>query len=156
MGELIARPLAETTTARREISTPRRVLLNANPEADAVALGSDGERHRRQTNSSIGEHRTAHRGGGGLWLSGEGSLRRLFTITAQFVTQILAQLLEEVRQILVDFVRFDPRVFQRVQDLLHERFRLRRILRRCDETGRRVRCRSRCVSRGLGGRRGTS
>ena len=89
-------------------------------------------------------------------MSGEGSLRRLFTITAQFVTQILAQLLEEVRQILVDFVRFDPRVFQRVQDLLHERFRLRRILRRCNETGRRVRCRSCRVSRGLGGRRGTS
>ena len=70
-------------------------------------------------------------------------------MTAQFITQLL----EEIRQILVDFVRFHPCVFQRVQDLLHERLRSRRIRR--DETGRLVRCRSRCVIRLLGGRRGT-
>ena len=66
MGELIACHLAETTTARLGDSKPRRVLLNANPKADAVALGSNGERHRRQTHGSIGEHRAAHRGSGGF------------------------------------------------------------------------------------------
>ena len=55
-------------------------------------------------------------------------------MTAQFITQILAQFLQEVRQILVDFVGLDSRVFQRIQDLLHERLRSRRILRRRDGT----------------------
>ena len=56
-------------------------------------------------------------------------------MTAQFISQILAQLLEEVRQILVNLVRFDPRFVQRIQDVLHKRLRVQRI---------------------LGGRRGTS
>ena len=38
VGELSSHTPDETTTARRGISTPRRVLLDANPAADAVAL----------------------------------------------------------------------------------------------------------------------
>jgi hypothetical protein len=62
----------------------------------------------------------------------------VFPLASQFLSQILAQFLQEVRQILVDFVGLDSRVFQRIQDLLHERLRSRRILRRRDETGRRA------------------
>ena len=57
-------------------------------------------------------------------------------MTAQFVMQILAQPPEEVRQILVDLVRFNLRCFQCVQDLLHERLWVRRILRWRNETDR--------------------
>ena len=41
MGELIAPSVAETTTARPGITKPRRVLLDASPVADALALRSD-------------------------------------------------------------------------------------------------------------------
>ena len=58
--------VAKTTTARPGITRPRRVLLNASPLADAVALSSNGERHRRQTNRLIGEQHATYRSGRGL------------------------------------------------------------------------------------------
>ena len=61
--------VAQTTTARCGMTTPRRVLLNASPMADAVVLGSIGsnrERCRGEADGVIGKHRTVHPGGWGL------------------------------------------------------------------------------------------
>ena len=77
-------------------------------------------------------------------------------LASQFLPPILAKLLKEVRQILLNLARFHIGLLQGVQDLLSQRPWLLRLLSRGTEM-RNVGCiRNRHSGRWRGGRRGTS
>ena len=128
-GTWLLPSVAETTTARRGMPTPRRTL-DASPVAGAVVLTMNGERKCRLAHRLIRKDHAGARGPRCLHL-----VYRLIVIvlTPQFLFQILAKLLKEVRQILPYFARLHFGLIQGVQDLLSQRPELQRLLRRGTE-----------------------
>ena len=106
---------------RRDVGFPRLAVsaLNASPQADAVALCMDRERERRLVRRLIGQIDRA-----ACLCRNRGRLIRLAPLSRPFawpsILQHIPEVLQELREIVIELSRFDLCILNRIQHLLND------------------------------------